>query len=110
MKLLISAPAKKVLGNELTKKSIKFSETFGTRHYMTFMLFLGMANAYIMRTNMSIAIVSMVTSNEYICFGCCLTFLCVRNVMNCRSIIRQSSMALSFWTMSVPRRITEKKV
>jgi MFS transporter, ACS family, solute carrier family 17 (sodium-dependent inorganic phosphate cotransporter), member 5 len=33
---------------------------FGTRHYMTFMLFLGMANAYIMRTNMSIAIVSMV--------------------------------------------------
>lgn len=27
---------------------------------MTFMLFLGMANAYVMRTNMSIAIVSMV--------------------------------------------------
>lgn len=27
---------------------------------MTFMLFLGMANAYIMRTNMSVAIVAMV--------------------------------------------------
>ncbi|CRK89117.1 CLUMA_CG002510, isoform A [Clunio marinus] len=33
---------------------------FGTRHYVTFMLFLGMANAYIMRTNMSVAIVAMV--------------------------------------------------
>jgi hypothetical protein len=32
----------------------------GTRHYVTFMLFLGMANAYIMRTNMSVAIVAMV--------------------------------------------------
>ncbi|CAO1427625.1 unnamed protein product [Diamesa hyperborea] len=32
----------------------------GTRHYMTFMLFLGMANAYVMRTNMSVAIVAMV--------------------------------------------------
>lgn len=29
---------------------------WGTRHYVTFMLFLGMANAYIMRTNMSVAI------------------------------------------------------
>lgn len=27
---------------------------------MTFMLFLGMANAYVMRTNMSVAIVAMV--------------------------------------------------
>lgn len=33
---------------------------FGSRHYVTFMLFLGMANAYIMRTNMSVAIVAMV--------------------------------------------------
>ncbi|KAL3285321.1 hypothetical protein HHI36_019430 [Cryptolaemus montrouzieri] len=33
---------------------------FGTRHFVTFMLFLGMANAYIMRTNMSVAIVAMV--------------------------------------------------
>lgn len=32
----------------------------GTRHFVTFMLFLGMANAYIMRTNMSVAIVAMV--------------------------------------------------
>lgn len=32
----------------------------GTRHWVTFMLFLGMANAYIMRTNMSVAIVAMV--------------------------------------------------
>lgn len=30
------------------------------RHWVTFMLFLGMANAYIMRTNMSVAIVAMV--------------------------------------------------
>lgn len=28
---------------------------------MTFMLFLGMANAYVMRTNMSVAIVAMVS-------------------------------------------------
>ncbi|XP_022918164.1 putative inorganic phosphate cotransporter isoform X2 [Onthophagus taurus] len=33
---------------------------FGTRHWVTFMLFLGMANAYVMRTNMSVAIVAMV--------------------------------------------------
>ncbi|XP_015595983.2 putative inorganic phosphate cotransporter isoform X2 [Cephus cinctus] len=32
----------------------------GARHVVTFMLFLGMANAYIMRTNMSVAIVAMV--------------------------------------------------
>uniref|UniRef100_A0A1B0EX30 Putative inorganic phosphate cotransporter n=1 Tax=Lutzomyia longipalpis TaxID=7200 RepID=A0A1B0EX30_LUTLO len=32
----------------------------GTRHFVTFMLFLGMANAYVMRTNMSVAIVAMV--------------------------------------------------
>lgn len=35
-------------------------EMFGTRHFVTFMLFLGMANAYVMRTNMSVAIVAMV--------------------------------------------------
>ncbi|XP_065162158.1 putative inorganic phosphate cotransporter isoform X2 [Atheta coriaria] len=33
---------------------------FGTRHMVTLMLFMGMANAYIMRTNMSVAIVAMV--------------------------------------------------
>lgn len=33
---------------------------FGKRHFVTFMLFLGMANAYVMRTNMSVAIVAMV--------------------------------------------------
>ncbi|XP_073984990.1 putative inorganic phosphate cotransporter protein picot isoform X3 [Rhodnius prolixus] len=33
---------------------------FGTRHVVTIMLFLGMANAYTMRTNMSVAIVAMV--------------------------------------------------
>ncbi|XP_047991725.1 putative inorganic phosphate cotransporter isoform X1 [Leguminivora glycinivorella] len=32
----------------------------GMRHFVTFMLFLGMANAYVMRTNMSVAIVAMV--------------------------------------------------
>lgn len=37
-----------------------FVEMFGTRHFVTFMLFLGMANAYVMRTNMSVAIVAMV--------------------------------------------------
>lgn len=32
----------------------------GSRHFVILMLFLGMANAYIMRTNMSVAIVAMV--------------------------------------------------
>lgn len=32
----------------------------GARHFLTMMLFLGMANAYVMRTNMSVAIVAMV--------------------------------------------------
>lgn len=32
----------------------------GTRHFVTLMLFFGMANAYTMRTNMSVAIVAMV--------------------------------------------------
>ncbi|XP_044737451.1 putative inorganic phosphate cotransporter [Chrysoperla carnea] len=41
----------------LTKKK---KGNLGTRHFVTFMLFLGMANAYIMRTNMSVAIVAMV--------------------------------------------------
>lgn len=36
------------------------TEWFGTRHFVTCMLFLGMANAYVMRTNMSVAIVAMV--------------------------------------------------
>lgn len=36
------------------------SAWIGTRHIVTFMLFLGMANAYVMRTNMSVAIVAMV--------------------------------------------------
>ncbi|VVC43100.1 Major facilitator superfamily,Major facilitator superfamily domain [Cinara cedri] len=35
----------------------------GARHIVTFMLFLGMANAYIMRTNMSVAIVAMVNQS-----------------------------------------------
>lgn len=33
---------------------------WGTRHFVTLMLFMGMANAYVMRTNMSVAIVAMV--------------------------------------------------
>lgn len=37
-----------------------FKARIGTRHVVTFMLFLGMANAYVMRTNMSVAIVAMV--------------------------------------------------
>ncbi|XP_070491885.1 putative inorganic phosphate cotransporter [Chironomus tepperi] len=40
--------------------AINKSPGVGTRHYVSFMLFLGMANAYIMRTNMSVAIVAMV--------------------------------------------------
>lgn len=36
----------------------------GTRHVVTFMLFLGMANAYVMRTNMSVAIVAMVNHTQ----------------------------------------------
>ncbi|XP_008205224.1 putative inorganic phosphate cotransporter isoform X2 [Nasonia vitripennis] len=38
----------------------------GTRHVVTFMLFLGMANAYVMRTNMSVAIVAMVNHSAII--------------------------------------------
>ena len=37
-----------------------FAGWVGSRHWMTVLLFLGMANAYIMRTNMSVAIVAMV--------------------------------------------------
>lgn len=37
-----------------------FAGWLGARHVVTFMLFLGMANAYVMRTNMSVAIVAMV--------------------------------------------------
>jgi ACS family sodium-dependent inorganic phosphate cotransporter-like MFS transporter 5 len=43
-----------------TQTQKKKSGWFGTRHFVTFMLFLGMANAYVMRTNMSVAIVAMV--------------------------------------------------
>ncbi|XP_039292778.1 putative inorganic phosphate cotransporter isoform X3 [Nilaparvata lugens] len=39
---------------------IKPTAWIGTRHKVTFLLFLGMANAYIMRTNMSVAVVAMV--------------------------------------------------
>ncbi|KAK5639909.1 hypothetical protein RI129_010720 [Pyrocoelia pectoralis] len=41
-------------------KSTGFCGWIGARHVVTFMLFLGMANAYVMRTNMSVAIVAMV--------------------------------------------------
>uniref|UniRef100_V5G108 Putative inorganic phosphate cotransporter n=1 Tax=Anoplophora glabripennis TaxID=217634 RepID=V5G108_ANOGL len=47
-------------GDVLVKKKKGFLGRFGARHFVTFMLFLGMANAYIMRTNMSVAIVAMV--------------------------------------------------
>lgn len=40
--------------------SFLLPDKLGTRHFVTFMLFLGMANAYVMRTNMSVAIVAMV--------------------------------------------------
>ncbi|CAG9766884.1 unnamed protein product [Ceutorhynchus assimilis] len=43
-----------------TLQKKKQSGWFGTRHFVTFMLALGMANAYVMRTNMSVAIVAMV--------------------------------------------------
>lgn len=39
---------------------LPLTELLGTRHFVTCMLFLGMANAYVMRTNMSVAIVAMV--------------------------------------------------
>ncbi|XP_017886240.1 putative inorganic phosphate cotransporter isoform X2 [Ceratina calcarata] len=42
------------------------SALIGTRHIVTFMLFLGMANAYVMRTNMSVAIVAMVNHSASI--------------------------------------------
>lgn len=38
---------------------------FGRRHFTVLMLFLGMANAYIMRTNMSVAIVVMSGSSNW---------------------------------------------
>ncbi|XP_049819870.1 putative inorganic phosphate cotransporter isoform X2 [Aethina tumida] len=52
-------------GIDLEKKISHYDDDkpkglFGARHFVTFMLFLGMANAYIMRTNMSVAIVAMV--------------------------------------------------
>jgi ABC-type uncharacterized transport system substrate-binding protein len=36
------------------------SSKLGCRHFVVLMLFVGMANAYVMRTNMSVAIVAMV--------------------------------------------------
>ena len=55
------------------------TEMLGTRHYMTFMLFLGMANAYVMRTNMSVAIVAMVSDYfEINCFK-----MAIINVLSC---------------------------
>ncbi|KAJ8922177.1 hypothetical protein NQ315_004112 [Exocentrus adspersus] len=47
-------------GDVPAEKKKGFMGWFGTRHFVTFMLFLGMANAYVMRTNMSVAIVAMV--------------------------------------------------
>lgn len=44
----------------LNSSTTFFVGFFQTRYFVTFMLFLGMANAYIMRTNMSVAIVAMV--------------------------------------------------
>ncbi|KAF4518376.1 hypothetical protein B566_EDAN007103 [Ephemera danica] len=38
----------------------------GARHAVVFMLFLGMANAYVMRTNMSVAIVAMVEPPSHV--------------------------------------------
>lgn len=42
------------------QKAPKKKGWYGTRHFVTMMLFFGMANAYTMRTNMSVAIVAMV--------------------------------------------------
>ncbi|XP_034254948.1 putative inorganic phosphate cotransporter [Thrips palmi] len=45
---------------QLTEDSANVPKWTGARHFTVLMLFLGMANAYIMRTNMSVAIVAMV--------------------------------------------------
>lgn len=45
---------------DIQESSHKGRGWLGARHVVTFMLFLGMANAYVMRTNMSVAIVAMV--------------------------------------------------
>uniref|UniRef100_U5ETM3 Putative inorganic phosphate cotransporter n=1 Tax=Corethrella appendiculata TaxID=1370023 RepID=U5ETM3_9DIPT len=52
----MTAVSKEYLADPAPKPEKKL----GTRHFVTFMLFLGMANAYVMRTNMSVAIVAMV--------------------------------------------------
>lgn len=83
---------------------IKISEMFGSRHYMTFMLFLGMANAYIMRTNMSIAIVSMVWI--YYQRKCSTTASCL---MDCRLITRRLFNMTKFLMMNAQKLIMEKK-
>ncbi|XP_050545593.1 putative inorganic phosphate cotransporter isoform X1 [Daktulosphaira vitifoliae] len=46
--------------NGYSHRPVSSKAWIGARHVVTFMLFLGMANAYIMRTNMSVAIVAMV--------------------------------------------------
>ncbi|XP_050420309.1 putative inorganic phosphate cotransporter isoform X1 [Adelges cooleyi] len=46
--------------NGYSHRPVPSKAWIGARHIVTFMLFLGMANAYIMRTNMSVAIVAMV--------------------------------------------------
>ncbi|XP_060843130.1 putative inorganic phosphate cotransporter isoform X1 [Rhopalosiphum padi] len=46
--------------NGYSHRPVPAKAWIGSRHIVTFMLFLGMANAYIMRTNMSVAIVAMV--------------------------------------------------
>jgi len=46
-----------------------FSGWTSARYFTTLMLFLGMANAYVMRTNMSVAIVAMVNQTAIIGTG-----------------------------------------
>ncbi|KAF7994577.1 hypothetical protein HCN44_004049 [Aphidius gifuensis] len=50
----------KVLAPVSTEVEVESRWMLGSRHFVILMLFLGMANAYIMRTNMSVAIVAMV--------------------------------------------------
>ena len=46
----------------LKKKFFFVSEWFGTRRVLTFLAFIGFANVYAMRVNLSVAIVAMVNS------------------------------------------------
>ncbi|KAL5286991.1 Picot family protein [Megaselia abdita] len=52
-------------GLEAFHKQQKPASKFPARYFVTFMLFMGMANAYVMRTNMSVAIVAM-TNQTYV--------------------------------------------